>query len=249
MNHCSVIQSKSWVSATKMRLGRNNPMMKYLFILSYVLFSTAAFGQIKGHTEPDVKLVCPEIAVLEGHSFRVTAVADPKLSEKQAAAVTHKWTVSWGTIAKGSGTDAITIEPAEGTGNITATVEIDNIWFQTITKSCTTEIQALPEPRLYDESEFMFQGYVKRVLDGFFADLSSNPASQGYIVIYPETERHYRQIERIIRNWVGTRRFDSSRVTFAKAKKNKKSIIQMWVVPPGAAHPELRLTNSIAAKQ
>lgn len=215
-------------------------------ILAAMCISVPA--QIKGHTEPDIKLACPESVVLAGDSFEVAVTAEPKLTEKQAAAVSYGWTVSWGTIAKGAGTNTITIEPGEGTGNITATVEIENIWFQTITKTCTAHIQALPEPRLYDESEFMFQGYVKRVLDGFFGDLSNNPAAQGYVVIYPETERHYRQIERIIRAWAKTRAFDISRLTLIRAKKNPKSIIQMWMIPPGAEKPELRLRNSEPAK-
>ncbi len=225
--------------------------MRSVHILYLILaaMSISVPAQIRGHSEPEINLVCPEIAVPTGNSFQVKAVADPRLSEKQDASVTYKWTVSWGTIAKGFGTDTITIEPGDGDGQITATVEIDNIWFQTITKSCTTDIQAFPKPRLYDESEFIYQGYVKRVLDGLFDDLSSNPASQGHVVIYPESERHYRQIDRIIRNWMGTRRFDSSRLTLVKAEKKRKSVVQMWIVPPGAANPELRLRSSGPAKQ
>ncbi|MBC7900894.1 MAG: hypothetical protein H7070_12675 [Saprospiraceae bacterium] len=219
--------------------------MRSAFVIFCVLAATASTisAQIKGHTEPGIKLACPESVVVAGNSFKVAVTAEPKFTEKQTAAVTYNWTVSWGTIAKGAGTDTITIEPGEGTGTITATVEIENIWFKTITKSCTAYIQALPVPRLYDEFRFYNQGYVKMVFDGFMVDLDNNPASQGYVVIYPETDRHYRQIVRIIRAWAGTRRFDISRITLIRAEKNPKSVIQMWMIPAGAENPEFGLRN------
>lgn len=196
-----------------------------------------AQGQIKGHAEPNIKLVCPESVVLAGNSFEVSVTTDPKLTGKQIAAVSYGWRISSGVIAKGAGTDTVTIEPDEATGTITATVEIDNIWFQTLVKSCSVDVQALPQPRLYDEFKFFNQGYVNMVLDGFMVDLENNPSSQGHVLIYPETDRHYRQIERIITTWAKTRRFDRSRLTLVKAEKNRNSFIQMWSVPPGAANP------------
>ncbi len=101
-----------------------------------------------------------------------------------------------------------------------------------------------PLARLFDESKFSTQGYLKMLMDGFFVELMNNANAQGYLMIYPESHRRHRQIERIVREWMRVRRYDNSRLTLFSAPNSSPSIIQMWVVPAGAENPKPNLKNA-----
>lgn len=90
----------------------------------------------------------------------------------------------------------------------------------------------------FEEFKFSTQGHVKMVLDGFFNELSNNPADQGHIIIYPKTESQRRGIEKIITGQIKTRNFDRDRVTIVKGPVNADGIVQFWSVPPGTVAPK-----------
>jgi len=92
-----------------------------------------------------------------------------------------------------------------------------------------------PPARKVEEFKFSTQGHVKMLLDGFFKELSNNPADQGHVIIYPKTERQRRVIEKIVKTHIEWRKFDATRVTIGNGPINADDLIQFWLVPPGAA--------------
>lgn len=96
----------------------------------------------------------------------------------------------------------------------------------------------IPQPRRMEEFKFSTQGYAKMMLDGFFVELSNNPANQGHIIIYPKTERQQRTIEKIITSQIKFRSYDPSRITLVRGPKHADGVIQFWSVPPGADAPK-----------
>ena len=78
--------------------------------------------------------------------------------------------------------------------------------------------------------------------DLFFAQLSENLASQGYVLIYQGTDglpANYDNppMERLFRNHIMFRRFDAARVTVINGGFQEQAKTQLWIVPPGANPP------------
>lgn len=100
--------------------------------------------------------------------------------------------------------------------------------------------QETPVATLVDE--FRTVGNCERGLaatDNFMSELGNNPASQGYVVIYREGDRQNsaRGRRREIENWVKTRQYDPSRITFLDGTVQVEAKTQFWLVPPGAEAP------------
>jgi len=91
-------------------------------------------------------------------------------------------------------------------------------------------------------NEFRTEGNCETTLaaaDRFFSELSNNPVSQGYIVIYRQGHNtaSARSRRREITNWVKIRHFDPMRITFLEGTVQVEAKTQFWLVPPGAEPP------------
>ncbi|HEX9961724.1 MAG TPA: hypothetical protein VGB00_12365 [Pyrinomonadaceae bacterium] len=77
--------------------------------------------------------------------------------------------------------------------------------------------------------------------DNFLYELLKNdPKSQGYVIIYPEKNslKTGLRLERIISGNIYVRRFNKSRITIIRSKKqDASSMAEFWKVPFGAAKP------------
>jgi len=78
--------------------------------------------------------------------------------------------------------------------------------------------------------------------DLFFSELSQNPTSQGYILVYqgPDglpADYDDPPMERIFRNHLMFRRFDASRITLVNGGFQEQAKTQLWMVPDGAIPP------------
>lgn len=78
--------------------------------------------------------------------------------------------------------------------------------------------------------------------DLFFAELSKNPESHGYVLIYQGTDGlpatyDSPPMERMFRNHMAFRRFDAARVTVINGGFQEQGKTQLWIVPPGAEPP------------
>ncbi len=75
-------------------------------------------------------------------------------------------------------------------------------------------------------------------LDAFFADLSNNPNSQGYIILYG-SDRDMNTREKLVINHINFRNFDRSRITIVRGGMHDSGGVytKLYRVPPGADNP------------
>lgn len=80
------------------------------------------------------------------------------------------------------------------------------------------------------------------IVDGYLNELNNNPASQGYVVIYPATHPGWlaRSREKELRRQLEMRRFDSTKMTIIAGAVQRNPKIEYWLVPPGADNPKLK---------
>jgi hypothetical protein len=203
------------------------------------IFAVNLSAQVYRDAKPNLQITCPDYVIMAGEKVVFTATLNPP-----SGMAVFNWTVSAGTITKGQGTPTIEVEtPANYDAPLTATLDMGrNLYFEPITESCTVSLALPPQARLLDEFSHSTQGYIKMMLDStLFLELQNNPAAQGLIVIFPKTPKEKASIERIIRNQIRVRRFEATRITFVDGTKNVRSIIQFWIVPPGAERPKPEL--------
>lgn len=104
-----------------------------------------------------------------------------------------------------------------------------------------------PQASNIDEFGRVTNGDIKARLDGFFVELINNPTAQGHIITYG-LNREVAGRERLIKNQIYFRRFDSQRITFVTGGFSKEIKTEFWVVPQGAESPKLVPTPKIFAE-
>lgn len=221
-----------------------------LFGILLFLIAAAAPAQVRiegWHLYPELRK-CPERVPWNG-TFDVSVSLPSVWTKEQVSEIKFEWTVSGGDITDGQGTEKITVRPGSYQQNITAEVDMKGPMFPNVSESCNVSVDDPPQAVLHDEFRFSNQEYLEMRLHGFAADLENEPAGRGYIIIYPESNQRYSRIERMIRNWVRLRRFDAARITLVKSEKNLKTMIQLWIVPPGAEDPPPGLQNRDAREK
>ncbi|HLA96020.1 MAG TPA: hypothetical protein VK612_09880, partial [Pyrinomonadaceae bacterium] len=172
-----------------------------------------------------------------------TATFTATVSGGTQATTTYNWSVSAGTIESGQGTPSIVVRttPEMAGGSVTATVEIggaDPSCGCPTTDSETVGIEAKPTAPLIDEFGKLPNDDIRGKLDVFFAELSNNPANQGYIINYG-TPKEVAAREKIITNHIAFRRFDRSRITLVNGGTSASGEVntKLYRVPPGADNP------------
>lgn len=160
-----------------------------------------------------------------------------------ATGITYNWSVSSGTITSGQGTPSITVSTTKEMANtsVTATVEVGGTG---VCESCprtdsdTGGIADNPKHQLIDEFGKMPNDDIRGRLDAFFADLSNNPQSQGYVILYG-SEKEMAAREKLISNHINFRNFDRSRITIVRGGTHESGTVytKLYRVPPGADNP------------
>lgn len=90
-------------------------------------------------------------------------------------------------------------------------------------------------------------GDIKARLDVFFVELMNNPTAQGQIITYGPN-RQVAGRERLIKNQIYFRRFDSQRITFVTGGFSKAIKTEFWIVPKDAEPPKLLPAAKIFAE-
>ena len=90
-------------------------------------------------------------------------------------------------------------------------------------------------------------GDIKARLDAFFVELMNDPTAQGHIITYGPN-RQVAARERLIKNQIYFRRFDSQKITFVTGGFSKEIKTEFWVVPQGAEPPKLAPAAKIFAE-
>ena len=87
-------------------------------------------------------------------------------------------------------------------------------------------------------------------LDSFFVSLNEKPSMSGYIIFYQGKDvlpagYESNQMQKVVRNHLRFRNFDSSRVIFLTGGFREQAATELYLVPNNAAAPEP--TNTVAA--
>ena len=160
-----------------------------------------------------------------------------------ASNLTYNWTVSSGTIEAGQGTPSITVRTTREMANTSVTATVD-VGGQDPACNCprgdseTGGVAGFPDAILIDEFGRMPNDDIRGRLDTFFAELSNNPDSQGYIILYG-TDREITARERLITNHINFRNFDRSRITIVRGGTHPDGTVytKLYRIPPGAENP------------
>lgn len=104
--------------------------------------------------------------------------------------------------------------------------------------------QGEPKAVLHDEFSNAFcSEIIKLKLDILLATLSDKPESIGYIVANADAAMpgRFHKYFRTFQNHVRYRRFDPDRIKYFRGPDKDSLWVQLWVVPKGAASPEVEL--------
>ena len=191
-------------------------------------------------------MVGPTEPVRAGEPIKFTS----EIAGTADAGTTYNWTVSSGSVARGQGTPEIEVETNGdmADSNVTATVVLSNPgWLMAcpLSVSETAFVIQSPKPVARLTEEFRTrgnnceEGFAR--MDAFLAELNNNPAGAGAVIVYDDADQpgSARRRQRQLTNFLKMRRYDPARITFLDGTIVRDATTQLWVVPPGAAFPEV----------
>jgi hypothetical protein len=157
----------------------------------------------------------------------------------------YEWKVSAGTITSGQGTCSISVDTtglANGT-NITAEVEVKGLpkcCPNTASKTGSVIVTRITSDR-FDDFGKLPNDEVRARMDALFVALGNQPNAQAYLIDYG-TDEEITAREKLLRNHIGFRKYDASRISFVRCGANAlgagaRTVI--WIVPPGAEPPSV----------
>lgn len=82
-------------------------------------------------------------------------------------------------------------------------------------------------------------GQIRSEMDSFLLELQNNPASQGYVINYG-TNKDISAREKLFRNHLIFRKFDSSKIVIVRGGFREAVKTELWVVHSGAEMPEIK---------
>ena len=197
---------------------------------------------------PVIKITEPDYVIKAGEPAIFTVDVKGWKSD-----ITYNWSVSAGTILEGQGTPGIKVDTTGLEGaNLTATVQVRGDWCPACENTTVSGVATIEMPvkaRLIDKFQRANCEDVLMRMDNFFNELQSNPNDAGYLVISGNS-RTAAIAEREARNWIVIRRFDAARITIlrgggetsTRAESGARAEVEMWLVPPGAAAPEVSIS-------
>lgn len=183
---------------------------------------------------PSVSVTGPRDVVGIGESMTFSANVSGNSN-----AVTYNWSVDQGTITEGQGTPVITVDTTglEDT-TITATVTLGNLC-DTCPEASDSEtgvISGNPLPDLINQIGNVANDEVRQEIDNLFIRLQNNPSVTGYILTYG-SQRDINRREKLIRDHIRLRRYDSSRVVLLSNADGSEIRSDVYLVPQGAVPP------------
>lgn len=207
-------------------------------ILTLTLLILALGSVVAQESRPD----CPAISVTGPAGIvqpgeEASFIADTDEASKKYD-LKYQWSTSIGEIVSGQGTSSIRVKWPGG-DTLTATVEIKGLPDGCpVTASESVVWCAPPVPVLVDEFGKVSKNDIDERFRRFYAELSNNSGSQGYIINYG-TDKEIAARERVIVNSISFRNCDRSRLTLVRGGMHEsgKVYTKFWRVPPGADNP------------
>jgi hypothetical protein len=155
--------------------------------------------------------------------------------------VTYNWSISAGTITSGQGTSSIVVDTTGLAGqSVTATLEVGGLDPScSRTASCTTPVKPLPAyAKKFDEYGDIRFNDEKARLDNYGIELQNQPGSQATIVVFGSCAGEAQaRGDRAKDYLVNTRGIDGGRLTVVDGGCREALVVELWVVPTGAAAP------------
>jgi hypothetical protein len=172
-------------------------------------------------------------------------------SGEAGATWTYNWSVSAGTISSGQGTSTITVDTNGLAGqSVTATVSIGGAdpSCTGTTASCTTSIKTPPQqPRKFDEYGNIRFNDEKARLDNFAIQLQNDPTATATIIVFGSCAGEGQQRGDRAKDYlVNTRGIEAGRITVVDGGCRSDLTVQLWIVPSGAAAPEVDTAGAIS---
>ena len=195
---------------------------------------------------PTVSVSCPsDIEANQPITFTASVTGGA-----EGATFTYNWSVSAGTISSGQGTSTITVDTNGVSQSVTATVSIGGAdpSCTGTTASCTTSLRPAPQPaRKFDEYGNIRFNDEKARLDNYAIQLQNEPGSTGTIIVYGSCAGEAQQRGDRAKDYlVNTRGIEAGRITVVDGGCRADLTVQLWVVPQGAAAPQVDTTNAIS---
>lgn len=191
---------------------------------------------------------CPKIEVTGGGQVRpgeTMSFTANVTGGLRKAPLEYEWTVSGGTISSGQGTSSITVDISGTSGeiNVTAVVKIKGLFDNC--PNTASESGSIPLCvgflTISDEFGNLPRNEVRVRIDMLFLQLKNEMNGQLYIINYG-TEKEIAAREKLIRDHIAFRKYDSYRVTMVRGGENPSRENGIWsrfyIVPPGMEVPE-----------
>ena len=187
---------------------------------------------------PEVRLSCPDRA-----TEKAPVTFNASLSGGTPGIVpTYNWTVTNGHIISGQGTSSITVDTAGLAGQtITANVDAGGYGIP-CPASCSVSLPIEEISKKFDEYYDITRNDEKARLDNYAIELQSEPGRQGYVIVYRTRKANsidaQQRAERISDYLINSRGIDPSRFTVKIGAARDNWLIELWLVPQGAAPPQ-----------
>lgn len=159
---------------------------------------------------------------------------------------TYSWSVSASMIEEGQGTSSITIatKGIKKDSAITATVDVGGYDRSCSTSSSGTTVILAggAEARLYDDFVKLPDRDVNVRLKNFALELGSDATAQGYIIVSPlrSAKVTAQQVANKAKAYLTKKqRIAPSRIIAGEGRDRGEMMIELWIVPEGAAPPEI----------
>lgn len=110
-----------------------------------------------------------------------------------------------------------------------------------VSTSTPTRFQQEPKARIFDKFGLLRIEDLKARMDNFAVQLYNEPASQGHLRFQTGRRRPPTEMEELAKtskDWlVNQRGIDAERIVITNAGVDRKSIMELWIVPAGASPP------------
>lgn len=186
---------------------------------------------------PTVSISCPDrIGVDQPVTF--TSAVTGSLGN---IAPTYNWTVSAGRIIEGQGTPSIKVDTVGLAGQtVQASLSLGGYTLD-CSAHCSIEFPVPITCRKFDEFGEIARNDEKARLDNFAIELQRDPASRGYVIVYPGQQGRPSGVQlhssRIVDYLVNSRGFDASRIITVIGPMRGEKMVELWSCPQNAKPP------------
>jgi hypothetical protein len=207
-------------------------------IIVTLLLGVHEYGQTSPTLCPRLVLALPDELLIPERPISISAKIEGRSPD---SGLEYFWMSSGGKINR-QGESAITLTANDEDNGGRLAVALKVIGFPTScqdTVSGFVWVAPLPIGEPFEILGRLSLNDYKSRIDNYFFLLNQNPSSEGVIEFVfdkKDTRLYKRTLLKNIDEFIGFRKYDKHRVTFAVAEGNSQLSV-LWIVPPGAKYP------------